>query len=171
MQVVFGHWDVVTCLARSESYIGGNCYILSGSRDATLLLWYWNGKTNIVGDNPRGKKNPFHNDIVYILVDWMCDKIFGNSNVKICHFLFVFMLHSSLSNWVQTVPVFQHKEKSFLNYTVLNFTNMYFYLSLIKLGRSGSGSWRMEMFSCISWSIWDLFLKLRVLWKTSVWVV
>ncbi|XP_048798569.1 lipopolysaccharide-responsive and beige-like anchor protein isoform X5 [Lagopus muta] len=54
MQVVFGHWDVVTCLARSESYIGGNCYILSGSRDATLLLWYWNGKTNIVGDNPRG---------------------------------------------------------------------------------------------------------------------
>uniref|UniRef100_A0A8C0VTQ0 LPS responsive beige-like anchor protein n=1 Tax=Cyanistes caeruleus TaxID=156563 RepID=A0A8C0VTQ0_CYACU len=54
MQVVFGHWDVVTCLARSESYIGGNCYILSGSRDATLLLWYWNGKTNIIGDNPRG---------------------------------------------------------------------------------------------------------------------
>uniref|UniRef100_A0A672UZ65 LPS responsive beige-like anchor protein n=1 Tax=Strigops habroptila TaxID=2489341 RepID=A0A672UZ65_STRHB len=54
MQVIFGHWDVVTCLARSESYIGGNCYILSGSRDATLLLWYWNGKTNIIGDNPRG---------------------------------------------------------------------------------------------------------------------
>ncbi|XP_028932472.1 lipopolysaccharide-responsive and beige-like anchor protein isoform X2 [Ornithorhynchus anatinus] len=52
MQVVFGHWDVVTCLARSESYIGGNCYILSGSRDATLLLWYWNGKTNGIGDNP-----------------------------------------------------------------------------------------------------------------------
>lgn len=58
MQVVFGHWDVVTCLARSESYIGGNCYILSGSRDATLLLWYWNGKTNIIGDNPRGKAKP-----------------------------------------------------------------------------------------------------------------
>ncbi|XP_065544516.1 lipopolysaccharide-responsive and beige-like anchor protein isoform X1 [Lathamus discolor] len=54
MQVIFGHWDVVTCLARSESYIGGNCYILSGSRDATLLLWFWNGKTNIIGDNPRG---------------------------------------------------------------------------------------------------------------------
>ncbi|XP_071664091.1 lipopolysaccharide-responsive and beige-like anchor protein isoform X2 [Patagioenas fasciata] len=54
IQVIFGHWDVVTCLARSESYIGGNCYILSGSRDATLLLWYWNGKTNIIGDNPRG---------------------------------------------------------------------------------------------------------------------
>ncbi|XP_051822312.1 lipopolysaccharide-responsive and beige-like anchor protein [Antechinus flavipes] len=52
IQVVFGHWDVVTCLARSESYIGGNCYILSGSRDATLLLWYWNGKNNGIGDNP-----------------------------------------------------------------------------------------------------------------------
>ncbi|XP_023385979.1 lipopolysaccharide-responsive and beige-like anchor protein isoform X1 [Pteropus vampyrus] len=52
IQVVFGHWDVVTCLTRSESYIGGNCYILSGSRDATLLLWYWNGKTSGIGDNP-----------------------------------------------------------------------------------------------------------------------
>ncbi|XP_026553920.1 lipopolysaccharide-responsive and beige-like anchor protein isoform X3 [Pseudonaja textilis] len=55
MQVVFGHWDVVTCLGRSESYIGGNCYILSGSRDATLLLWYWNGKTNSIGDNTNGE--------------------------------------------------------------------------------------------------------------------
>ncbi|XP_036280743.1 lipopolysaccharide-responsive and beige-like anchor protein isoform X3 [Pipistrellus kuhlii] len=52
IQVVFGHWGVVTCLTRSESYIGGNCYILSGSRDATLLLWYWNGKSNGIGDNP-----------------------------------------------------------------------------------------------------------------------
>ncbi|XP_061048536.1 lipopolysaccharide-responsive and beige-like anchor protein isoform X2 [Eubalaena glacialis] len=52
IQVVFGHWDVVTCLTCSESYIGGNCYILSGSRDATLLLWYWNGKSSGIGDNP-----------------------------------------------------------------------------------------------------------------------
>ncbi|XP_055014161.1 LOW QUALITY PROTEIN: lipopolysaccharide-responsive and beige-like anchor protein [Boleophthalmus pectinirostris] len=49
-QIVFGHWDVVTCLARSESYIGGDCYVLSGSRDATLLLWYWNGKTCSIGE-------------------------------------------------------------------------------------------------------------------------
>ncbi|CAN2388788.1 neurobeachin [Pristimantis euphronides] len=54
-QVVFGHWDVVTCMARSESYIGGDCYILSGSRDATLLLWYWNGKSNGIGDNPSNE--------------------------------------------------------------------------------------------------------------------
>ncbi|XP_032873568.1 lipopolysaccharide-responsive and beige-like anchor protein [Amblyraja radiata] len=52
-QVIFGHWDVVTCLARSESYIGGDCYVLSGSRDATLLLWYWNGKNHSVGEYPN----------------------------------------------------------------------------------------------------------------------
>ncbi|KAG7461716.1 hypothetical protein MATL_G00194080 [Megalops atlanticus] len=51
-QIVFGHRDVVTCVARSESYIGGDCYVLSGSRDATLLLWYWNGKTCSVGESP-----------------------------------------------------------------------------------------------------------------------
>lgn len=46
---------MVTCLARSESYIGGDCYVLSGSRDATLLLWYWNGKHNSIGENPGSK--------------------------------------------------------------------------------------------------------------------
>ncbi|XP_034441743.1 lipopolysaccharide-responsive and beige-like anchor protein isoform X6 [Hippoglossus hippoglossus] len=50
-QIVFGHRDVVTCLARSESYIGGDCYVLSGSRDATLLLWYWNGKHSSIGES------------------------------------------------------------------------------------------------------------------------
>lgn len=51
VQIVFGHRDVVTCLARSESYIGGDCYVLSGSRDATLLLWYWSGKHCSIGDS------------------------------------------------------------------------------------------------------------------------
>uniref|UniRef100_A0AAQ4PJX3 LPS responsive beige-like anchor protein n=1 Tax=Gasterosteus aculeatus aculeatus TaxID=481459 RepID=A0AAQ4PJX3_GASAC len=54
-QIVFGHRDVVTSLARSESYIGGDCYVLSGSRDATLLLWYWNGKLNSIGESPGSK--------------------------------------------------------------------------------------------------------------------
>ncbi|XP_040282056.1 neurobeachin isoform X5 [Bufo bufo] len=57
-QIVFGHWDVVTCLARSESYIGGDCYIVSGSRDATLLLWYWSGRHHIIGDNPNNSDYP-----------------------------------------------------------------------------------------------------------------
>lgn len=60
-QIVFGHWDVVTCLARSESYIGGDCYIVSGSRDATLLLWYWSGRHHIIGDNPNSSKYPVKN--------------------------------------------------------------------------------------------------------------
>ncbi|KAJ8404707.1 hypothetical protein AAFF_G00335700 [Aldrovandia affinis] len=59
-QIVFGHWDVVTCLARSESYIGGDCYIVSGSRDATLLLWYWSGRHHIIGDNPNNSSNFCH---------------------------------------------------------------------------------------------------------------
>uniref|UniRef100_A0A3Q2XPD3 Neurobeachin n=1 Tax=Hippocampus comes TaxID=109280 RepID=A0A3Q2XPD3_HIPCM len=57
-QIVFGHWDVVTCVARSESYIGGDCYIVSGSRDATLLLWYWSGRHHIIGDNPANSDYP-----------------------------------------------------------------------------------------------------------------
>uniref|UniRef100_A0A665TUE2 Neurobeachin n=1 Tax=Echeneis naucrates TaxID=173247 RepID=A0A665TUE2_ECHNA len=57
-QIVFGHRDVVTCLARSESYIGGDCYVLSGSRDATLLLWYWNGKNSSIGEGPTGFTTP-----------------------------------------------------------------------------------------------------------------
>lgn len=57
-QIVFGHRDVVTCLARSESYIGGDCYVLSGSRDATLLLWYSNGKHNSVGESPASFTTP-----------------------------------------------------------------------------------------------------------------
>uniref|UniRef100_A0AAX7STJ6 Neurobeachin n=1 Tax=Astatotilapia calliptera TaxID=8154 RepID=A0AAX7STJ6_ASTCA len=56
-QIVFGHRDVVTCLARSESYIGGDCYVLSGSRDATLLLWYWNGKHSSIGESPGSKSD------------------------------------------------------------------------------------------------------------------
>ncbi|XP_053335852.1 lipopolysaccharide-responsive and beige-like anchor protein [Clarias gariepinus] len=56
VQIVFGHRDVVTCVFRSESYIGGDCYVLSGSRDATLLLWYWSGKHCCIGDS--------HNDFV-----------------------------------------------------------------------------------------------------------
>lgn len=58
-QTVFGHCDIVTLLCRSETYIGGDCYIISGSRDGTLMLWYWNGrKHQIIGDSPRLDDNP-----------------------------------------------------------------------------------------------------------------
>ncbi|XP_078481604.1 neurobeachin isoform X1 [Ciona intestinalis] len=58
-QVVFGHWDVVTCISRSETYIGGDCYFVTGSRDATLMLWYWSGRRHlIVGDSNSLNENP-----------------------------------------------------------------------------------------------------------------
>uniref|UniRef100_F6X056 Uncharacterized protein n=1 Tax=Ciona intestinalis TaxID=7719 RepID=F6X056_CIOIN len=58
-QVVFGHWDVVTCISRSETYIGGDCYFVTGSRDATLMLWYWSGRRHlIVGDSNTLNENP-----------------------------------------------------------------------------------------------------------------
>ncbi|XP_075923575.1 neurobeachin isoform X4 [Petromyzon marinus] len=49
-QAMFGHWDVVTCLARSEVGVGGDCYVASGSRDATVLLWRWSGRELALGD-------------------------------------------------------------------------------------------------------------------------
>ncbi|CAM9528017.1 unnamed protein product [Lampetra planeri] len=49
-QAMFGHWDVVTCLARSEVGVGGDCYVASGSRDATVLLWSWSGRELALGD-------------------------------------------------------------------------------------------------------------------------
>ncbi|VDK82214.1 unnamed protein product [Litomosoides sigmodontis] len=56
-QVIYGHCDVVTCLARSESNLFADCYIASGSLDCTVVLWHWNAQTqsiageyNLVGE-------------------------------------------------------------------------------------------------------------------------
>jgi len=58
-QAIFGHTAPTTLLSRSETYIGGDCYIVSGSKDTTLLLWYWNGRRQrIVGDSPNIYDNP-----------------------------------------------------------------------------------------------------------------
>ncbi|XP_037920088.1 neurobeachin isoform X12 [Hermetia illucens] len=51
VQIVFGHFGVVTCLSRSECNITSDCYIASGSADCTVLLWHWNARTqSIVGE-------------------------------------------------------------------------------------------------------------------------
>nr|XP_029733357.1 neurobeachin-like isoform X8 [Aedes albopictus] len=51
VQIIFGHFDVVTCLSRSECNITSDCYIASGSADCTILLWHWNARTqSIVGE-------------------------------------------------------------------------------------------------------------------------
>lgn len=51
VQIIFGHFGVVTCLSRSECNITSDCYIASGSADCTVLLWHWNARTqSIVGE-------------------------------------------------------------------------------------------------------------------------
>jgi WD40 repeat protein len=51
VQIVFGHYGVVTCLSRSECNITSDCYIASGSEDCTVLLWHWNARSQtIVGE-------------------------------------------------------------------------------------------------------------------------
>jgi WD40 repeat protein len=51
VQIVYGHYGVVTCLSRSECNITSDCYIASGSADCTVLLWHWNARTQtIVGE-------------------------------------------------------------------------------------------------------------------------
>ncbi|CAG7818805.1 unnamed protein product [Allacma fusca] len=55
VQIVFGHFGVVTCLGRSECNITSDCYIASGSADCTVLLWHWNARCQAIvgdGDNP-----------------------------------------------------------------------------------------------------------------------
>ena len=50
-QIIYGHYGVVTCLARSECNNTSDCYIVSGSEDCTVLLWHWNARTkSIVGE-------------------------------------------------------------------------------------------------------------------------
>ncbi|XP_043473814.1 neurobeachin isoform X6 [Leptopilina heterotoma] len=51
VQIIFGHYGVVTCLTRSDLNAMTDCYIASGSADCTVLLWHWNARTQtIVGE-------------------------------------------------------------------------------------------------------------------------
>ena len=50
-QCVFGHKDVVTCLAYSCHGGLAGCHggiVVSGSRDATLLVWQWSERAQRV---------------------------------------------------------------------------------------------------------------------------
>ncbi|XP_026740529.1 neurobeachin isoform X2 [Trichoplusia ni] len=51
VQIIFGHYGVVTCVCRSECNITSDCYIASGSEDCTVLLWHWSARHGgIVGE-------------------------------------------------------------------------------------------------------------------------
>lgn len=48
VQVVYGHYDLVTCINRSEMTANGNCFVATGSRDSTIMIWIWNGMKGLV---------------------------------------------------------------------------------------------------------------------------
>ena len=70
-QCVFGHWDVVTCLAYSDDMVtGSNAIIVSGSADATVLVWIWDHKGyRIIGPNDATSKKTLsmHNFLITVL--------------------------------------------------------------------------------------------------------
>ena len=49
-QVLYGHFDVVTCVCRSEVTVAGNCFLATGSRDCTICVWIWNGTKGAIVD-------------------------------------------------------------------------------------------------------------------------
>ncbi|KAL3880046.1 hypothetical protein ACJMK2_032318, partial [Sinanodonta woodiana] len=52
LQVIYGHFDVVTCLARSECNMNQDCYIITGSKDCTVMVWMFTARNQaIIGDN------------------------------------------------------------------------------------------------------------------------
>ncbi|XP_028967428.1 neurobeachin [Galendromus occidentalis] len=76
VQIIYAHFGVVTCLARSECNITSDCYVASGSEDCTVLLWHWNARTqSIAGDNanpdvptPRASLTGHESEITCIVV-------------------------------------------------------------------------------------------------------
>ncbi|XP_065190156.1 lipopolysaccharide-responsive and beige-like anchor protein [Sycon ciliatum] len=57
VQSVFGHRDLVTCVAYSADTVAGNrAIVVSGSRDATVLLWHWSNTLHriISSDHDQG---------------------------------------------------------------------------------------------------------------------
>ena len=58
-QVLYGHFDLVTCVCRSEVTVAGNCFLATGSRDSTVCIWIWNGARGAIVDKEypnQGKK-------------------------------------------------------------------------------------------------------------------
>ncbi|XP_071125679.1 neurobeachin-like isoform X4 [Mytilus edulis] len=52
LQVIHGHFDVVTCVARSECNLNQDCYVITGSKDCTVMVWMFTSRNQaIIGDN------------------------------------------------------------------------------------------------------------------------
>ncbi|XP_013420037.2 neurobeachin [Lingula anatina] len=75
-QVVFGHFDVVTCISRSECSINQDCYIVTGAKDCTIMVWHWSSKNAaILGDNgsiahptPKATLTGHHTEVTCVAV-------------------------------------------------------------------------------------------------------
>ncbi len=58
-QVLYGHFDIVTCACRSEVTLTGNCFIATGSRDSTICIWVWNGTKGAIVDKEYPNQGKF----------------------------------------------------------------------------------------------------------------
>ena len=57
IQVIYGHFDIVTCITKSESNTNHDCYIITGSKDCTIMVWQFSSRTQaIVGDIGTAEK-------------------------------------------------------------------------------------------------------------------
>lgn len=69
-QVVYGHFDVVTCLTRSECNIAQDCYVVTGSKDCTVMVWLWSSRGQaVVGENASKSPHPSYLGSFYVTVD------------------------------------------------------------------------------------------------------
>ncbi|VEL36502.1 unnamed protein product [Protopolystoma xenopodis] len=54
LQVIFGHHNVVTCLARSECNLSQRYYLASGGADAIVMLWIYSDQHMLVLNDSGG---------------------------------------------------------------------------------------------------------------------
>lgn len=92
VQIVFGHFGVVTCLSRSECNITSDCYIASGSADCTVLLWHWNARTqSIVGEGevptPRATLTGHEQAVTAVVISAELGLVVSGSTSNICNCL------------------------------------------------------------------------------------
>jgi hypothetical protein len=61
VQIIFGHYDLVTCINRSEMTQNGNCFVATGSRDSTIMIWIWNGVKGLIVNKDLSTAQPEEN--------------------------------------------------------------------------------------------------------------
>lgn len=105
VQIIFGHYGVVTCLSRSECNITSDCYIASGSADCTVLLWHWNARTQtIVGEGevptPRATLTGHEQPVSSVVISAELGLVVSGSYSKYCFvFFFYTKLKPNVNRW------------------------------------------------------------------------